>query len=66
MAIVGIDLGTTFSAAAYINAYNIPETLINAEGERTTPSVVVFEDTNILVGRPAWNRLGMNEATSQI
>lgn len=48
--IVGIDLGTTFSAIAYINKFGMPEIIPNAEGERVTPSVILFEDENIIVG----------------
>ncbi|MFH1506498.1 MAG: molecular chaperone DnaK [archaeon] len=54
--IIGIDLGTTFSAAAVMEggkATIIP----NAEGQRTTPSVVsVNEDGEILVGQVARNQ----------
>ncbi len=39
---VGIDLGTTNSAVAFIDAGN-PEVIVNAEGSRTTPSVVAFK-----------------------
>lgn len=41
--IVGIDLGTTFSAIAILEGGK-PEILTNAEGERITPSVVAFTD----------------------
>jgi len=48
--IVGIDLGTTFSAIAILEGGK-PEIITNAEGERTTPSVVAFtEDGERLVG----------------
>jgi hypothetical protein len=36
-ATVGIDLGTTFSAIAYVNEHGVPEVLPNAEGDRITP-----------------------------
>ena len=55
--IVGIDLGTTFSAIAYINAHGKPEVIPNREGDRTTPSVVFFEEGgNPIVGREARNQ----------
>jgi molecular chaperone DnaK len=48
--IVGIDLGTTFSAIAYINQHGKPEVISNREGERTTPSVIYFDAENPVVG----------------
>jgi len=50
---VGIDLGTTFSAIARVNEHGRPEVLPNAEGDRITPSVVLFEDSDIVVGNYA-------------
>lgn len=47
---VGIDLGTTFSAIAHVNQHGVPEILPNAEGDRITPSVILFEDDEITVG----------------
>jgi len=47
---VGIDLGTTFSAIAYVNQHGVPELIPNAEGERITPSVILFEDDDVIVG----------------
>lgn len=48
--IVGIDLGTTFSAIACINQYGKAEILPNREGERITPSVVLFDGDMPIVG----------------
>jgi molecular chaperone DnaK len=50
---VGIDLGTTYSVVAYLDALGHPETLVNAEGERLTPSVVFFDESEVIVGREA-------------
>ena len=51
--IIGIDLGTTFSAFAYMVAGK-PEVITNAEGDRTTPSVVaVTKKGERLVGKVA-------------
>jgi molecular chaperone DnaK len=48
--IVGIDLGTTMSAIAVVEGSK-PEIILNAEGERITPSVVAFtEEGEHLVG----------------
>lgn len=47
---VGIDLGTTFSAIAHVNKYGVPEILHNAEGERITPSVILFEGDEVIIG----------------
>ena len=53
--VVGIDLGTTFSGIAYVNKYGKPEIITNREGERITPSVVLFEDDTPIVGSTAKN-----------
>ena len=51
---IGIDLGTTFSAVAHLGPQGQPITIPNAEGELTTPSVVLFEsDDSAIVGREA-------------
>ena len=51
--IIGIDLGTTNSCVAIMDGKN-PKVIENAEGARTTPSVVGFlEDGERLVGQPA-------------
>ncbi len=57
---VGIDLGTTNSAVAFIDAGN-PEVIVNAEGSRTTPSVVAFKkDGERLVGQVARRQAALN------
>ena len=51
--VIGIDLGTTNSCVAVLEAGQ-PKVLENAEGARTTPSVVAYtEDKQVLVGLPA-------------
>lgn len=48
--IVGFDLGTTFSAVAVVNEHGKPEIIPNREGERITPSVVLFDGESPIVG----------------
>ena len=50
--IIGIDLGTTNSCVAIIEAGN-PKVIENSEGARTTPSIVAYTDNEVLVGAPA-------------
>ncbi len=60
-ATIGIDLGTTFSAVAVMEAGKsviIP----NAEGTRTTPSVVHIRDEEIIVGQVARNQAVVDPA----
>jgi molecular chaperone DnaK len=51
--IIGIDLGTTNSCVAVLDGGS-PKVIENAEGDRTTPSIIAYTDDNeILVGQPA-------------
>ncbi len=51
--IIGIDLGTTNSCVSVIEN-NAPKVIENAEGTRTTPSIIAYmEDGEVLVGAPA-------------
>ncbi len=51
--VIGIDLGTTNSCVAVMEGKN-PKVIENAEGMRTTPSMVAFtDDGEVLVGLPA-------------
>ena len=58
--ILGIDLGTTNSAMAVMEG-TVPEILVNAEGDRTTPSVEGFrKDGERVVGKAAKNQAVTN------
>ena len=50
---VGIDLGTTFSVVARLDPRGQPTTLVNAEGDHLTPSVVLFDGEDVVVGKEA-------------
>lgn len=50
---VGIDLGTTYSAVSVLDDLGRPQTLNNAEGDKVTPSVMLFEGEDIIVGKEA-------------
>ncbi len=51
--IIGIDLGTTNSCVSVMDG-DTPRVLENAEGDRTTPSIIAFADGDeVLVGQPA-------------
>jgi len=65
--IVGIDLGTTFSALAILNTIGKPEIVPNADGERLTPSAIFFDEENsdiIRVGIEAINSRRLNAERS--
>ena len=50
--IIGIDLGTTNSCVAILDGEKT-KVIENAEGDRTTPSIVAYTDDETLVGQPA-------------
>lgn len=50
---VGIDLGTTNSALAYVDQYGRPVVVNNNEGSNMTPSVICFRNDDIIVGDEA-------------
>jgi len=65
--IAGIDLGTTFSSLAVLNAIGKPEIVANADGERLTPSAVFFDEEDpdtVRVGVEALNSRYLNAARS--
>ncbi len=62
--VIGIDLGTTNSCAAYMNQDKDAKVIQNHDGDNTTPSVVAFTKkdgkSEILVGKQARNQAVMN------
>ncbi|WP_434416604.1 molecular chaperone DnaK [Nannocystis pusilla] len=61
--ILGIDLGTTNSCAAVMDGGEV-RVLVNAEGSRTTPSVVAFAGQEVLVGTLAQRQAAVSPATT--
>jgi molecular chaperone DnaK len=51
--VVGIDLGTTYSVIAHVDAGGRPTSIPNAVGDIITPSVVLFDDAGLVVGKEA-------------
>jgi molecular chaperone DnaK len=50
---IGIDLGTTYSVVAYLDDMGRPVTIVNSEGDLLTPSAVLFDGDNTVVGKEA-------------
>ena len=62
--IIGIDLGTTNSCVAVLDGGKA-KVIENAEGDRTTPSIIAFSDDNeTLVGQPAKRQAVTNPANT--
>jgi molecular chaperone DnaK (HSP70) len=61
--VVGIDLGTTHSAIAFVNGWGKPEIIHNEFGRSITPSVIYFEEGRHIVGDKAkeQQRMGKKE-----
>lgn len=55
---VGIDLGTTMSAVAYLADSGQTTMLRNSEGDYLTPSVVLFDNEDVIVGKAARREVG--------
>lgn len=55
---VGIDLGTTYSAIAYLDDDGNPTVAPNADGRSITPSVVLLDDDRVVVG-PSFQRISV-------
>ncbi|HOO32276.1 MAG TPA: molecular chaperone DnaK [Thermotogota bacterium] len=59
--VVGIDLGTTNSCIAWVKPDKSTEVIPNAEGSRTTPSIIAFSKTGEIVkGEPAKRQAVLN------
>jgi molecular chaperone DnaK len=52
---VGIDLGTTHSVIAHLDSTGRPWTIPNIEGDLITPSVILFDQKSVVVGKEAVN-----------
>lgn len=61
--IIWIDLGTTNSCVAFME-WGEAKVIPNAEGNRTTPSIVASKDWNIIVGTPAKRQAITNPANT--
>ncbi len=51
--LIGIDLGTTYSAVSYLDKKGNPQIILNREEEPTTPSVVYVDGEHVIVGKRA-------------
>lgn len=60
--IIGIDLGTTNSCVSVLEG-GTPTVIVNAEGNRTTPSVVAYKDGERLIGESAKRQAATNPQT---
>ncbi len=51
--VIGIDLGTTYSVVAHLDPHGRPVSIPNGAGDLITPSVVLFDEENTVVGKEA-------------
>lgn len=58
---VGIDLGTTYSAVAQMNAEGHPQPLLNSDGKNVTPSVVLLSDEGQVIVGPSFERIALED-----
>lgn len=58
-ATVGIDLGTTYSAIAQLDAEGHPRALKNADGSPITPSVVILSEEGKVIVGPSFDRMSI-------
>ena len=54
--VLGIDLGTTYSAVSYLDQDANPKIITNRDEEVTTPSVVYVDGDDVIIGKNAWKR----------
>ncbi|MEO2023980.1 MAG: Hsp70 family protein, partial [Pirellulaceae bacterium] len=50
---IGIDLGTTYSAVAYMDETGRPTTVLNNVGEILTPTALLFDGEDLVIGKEA-------------
>lgn len=62
--VIGIDLGSTFSAVSVIDEAGEVKLAVNSKGNYTTPSVVLFKDNERQVGETARHQMIMNPKTT--
>ena len=56
---VGVDLGTTYSVVAALDRHGRPHAILNTEGDVITPSFVLFDGDEVVVGKEAVKALSV-------